>query len=131
MNPFLEQAGELLAAARRDQTTLRVLLKDADSPIEAELFHAQQAIEKAIKAVLVCHGVMFRRTHDLLELADITREHGIDVPVPADLLLRLGPYAVEFRYLGVRAPDVSPDEANTAVNAAVAWADGCVSALNR
>jgi HEPN domain-containing protein len=90
MNPQLEQARELLSAAQRDRLTLRILLGNPQSPLESMLFHAQQALEKGLKAVLVAHGVVFRRTHDLIELLE--------------------------------APDVSPDEAESAVLAAMEWA---------
>jgi len=123
MNPHLEQAAELLAAAHRDRTTFRILRRDEESPLEVMLFHAQQALEKSIKAVLVCHGVIFRRTHDLLELAGLADTSGIALPLARDLLLRLGPYAVEFRYLGVNAPDVSVVEAEAAIESAVMWVE--------
>ena len=43
----------------------------ADPPlVEDVAFHAQQAVEKAEKGLLVWHGVVFRKTHDLDELAD-------------------------------------------------------------
>jgi HEPN domain-containing protein len=45
-------------------------------------FHAQQAVEKALKAVLALVGVRFPRTHDLgflLELADGAMVHVPDV----------------------------------------------------
>jgi HEPN domain-containing protein len=129
MNPQIEQAQELLSAARRDRVTLRILLRDAESPLESMLFHAQQALEKGLKAVLVAHGVVFRRTHDLIELLDMAAANGIAVPVARDLLLRLAPYAVEFRYLGVKAPVVSPDEAETAVQAAMEWAESKIDAI--
>ena len=32
-------------------------------------FHAQQAVEKALKAVMCLRGLEYRRTHDLEELA--------------------------------------------------------------
>jgi HEPN domain-containing protein len=73
MNPQLEQARELLSAAQRDRLTLRILLGNPESPLESMLFHAQQALEKGLKAVLVAHGVVFRRTHDLIELLDMGR----------------------------------------------------------
>lgn len=60
-----DQAAELFAAARRDCVTYRILRRDAEAPLETTLFHAQQVAEKAIKAVLVQHGIVFRRTHDL------------------------------------------------------------------
>lgn len=126
MSPLLEQARELLSAARRDQKTLRVLVKDPESPLESELFHAQQAIEKAIKTALVCANVIFRRTHDLLALSELADTHGIAIPLPHDLLLRLGPYAVEFRYLSVRVPEVDIDEARIGVDTAIDWAESLI-----
>lgn len=33
-------------------------------------FHAQQTVEKAVKAVLVLHGIAFPRSHDLDFLLD-------------------------------------------------------------
>ena len=43
-------------------------------------FHAQQAVEKAMKAVLVLEGVAFPRTHDLEFLAARLRERRVDLP---------------------------------------------------
>ena len=117
-----EQAAELFAAAQRDRITFRILRRDAEAPHETTIFHAQQVAEKAIKAALVQHGIVFRRTHDLIELLDLASLHKIDVPVTRDMLVRLGPYAVEFRYLGVRAPEVGVEEADEAVASLVAWA---------
>lgn len=117
-----EQVQALLDAAGRDAVTLRILRQAPDAPREATLFHAQQAAEKALKAVLAGAGVIFRRTHDLLELAELARTNGLDVPVERELLARLAPYAVEFRYLGANAPEVSVDEAAAAVASLMDWA---------
>lgn len=117
-----EQAKEIFVAARRDRVTYRILRRDAESPLETTMFHAQQVAEKTIKAVLVRHGVIFRRTHDLIELLDLANAQGIEVPVARNLLLRLGPYAVEFRYLGVQAPEIGVEEADKAVASLMAWA---------
>lgn len=37
--------------------------------VEDALFHCQQAAEKAMKAFLASHDTIFRKTHDLDELA--------------------------------------------------------------
>jgi HEPN domain-containing protein len=123
MNPPIEEARELFAAGERDRVAFRILRRDAESPLEIVLFHAQQAIEKYLKAVLVSHGVMFRRTHDLLELRDLVEGAGIAVPVERPLLARLVPYAVDFRYLGVGAPEVSPEEAEHAIGTLRDWTE--------
>ena len=61
-------------------------------------FHAQQATEKALKAVLSRHGVEFRRTHDLALLLDLLQDRQLPPPPGADWLDELNPYAVEARY---------------------------------
>jgi len=118
----VEQAFELLAAAARDDVTFRILRRSGEAPAETTLFHAQQAIEQGMKAALVMSGVIFRRTHDLLELLDLVEAQQMRVPVERPLLARLAPYAVEFRYLGVVAPNVSLEEADTATTAVISWA---------
>lgn len=115
MSSHDEQAQALIEAAQRDRLTFQILLRDPESPLETTLFHAQQALEKGLKALLVRAGIIFPRTHDLLELRDLAVANGIVVPVSRDLLARLAPYAVEFRYLGVIAPEVGRDEANKAI----------------
>lgn len=122
LNPRREEAEQLLAAAQRDRTGFRILLRDAESPVEIVLFHAQQAVEKLIKAVFSLNGVTYRRTHDLAELNELAARNGIAVPIDRELLVRLGPYGVEFRYLGVKAPKVSLEEAETAVETLLTWA---------
>ncbi len=43
-------------------------------------FHAQQAAEKAIKAVYQLHGLQFKYTHDLDELINGLLTQGILIP---------------------------------------------------
>jgi HEPN domain-containing protein len=121
MSSHSEQAKALLDAAQRDLITLKVLLKDSESPIETTLFHAQQMHEKCVKAALVVAGVVFPRTHDLLELLEFANNSGLQLPASRDLMARLSPYAVEFRYLGVIAPTVALDEAWTSSKNLMAW----------
>lgn len=44
-----------------------ILLKD-ECPTDTVCFHAQQCVEKYLKAVLVLHGIPFPKTHDVAEL---------------------------------------------------------------
>jgi HEPN domain-containing protein len=73
-------------------------------------FHAQQAAEKSLKAVLIRHQVVFGKTHDIGQLLSLVE------PVAPDLRARtsgaeaLTPYAVASRYPGVEPP-VYRDEA--------------------
>lgn len=73
-------------------------------------FHAQQAVEKSLKAVLFTHLIEFRRTHNLPELASLLHQDGVEAPLSDDQLLWLNPFAVTFRYDEVQVPWVEPDE---------------------
>ena len=126
VNARLDEAGQLLAAAERDRRALVILSRDPEAPAEIALFLAQQALEKCIKAVLAIHGIVYRRTHDLLLLESLARDAALTLPVAHDLLARISPYAVEFRYLGSSAPAVSLIEAQAAVDAAVSWSTAAV-----
>ena len=61
-------------------------------------FNAQQAAEKALKAVCLTKGLDFPKTHSLVHLIDILELSGLDVPAnvrEADVLTQ---YAVQSRY---------------------------------
>lgn len=98
MTPQLEEAQRLVRLARRDAAACAALLHAADVDLAIACFHAQQSAEKALKAVLCLHGIEYRRTHDLEELAARVADAGAPAPVAEDDLRRLTPYAVEFRY---------------------------------
>lgn len=74
--------------------SLRSSVDEFRSPLA---FHAQQAIEKALKAVLVAEQIDFSRTHDLVDInGSLPSGWGLDFP--ADRLSRISAYAIEFRY---------------------------------
>jgi HEPN domain-containing protein len=64
------------------------------------VFHTQQAVEKAMKGFLACHGRVYRKTHNLVEIGEACA--AID-PTLEPLLRRaaeLTEYAWRFRYPG-------------------------------
>jgi HEPN domain-containing protein len=71
---------------------------------ESLCFHAQQAAEKGLKALLVHHGVTFPYTHDLAQLLTVCAELGIDVPPDLEDVATLTEYAVSARYPGTSEP---------------------------
>lgn len=120
-------ARELLALADDDLVAARAL-SEASEVSDAILgFHAQQAAEKALKAVLALRGIEFPFTHDLDGLAELCSASGI--PMPADLLDIgvLTPYGVRFRY-GPMDPGelVEPAAALALARCAVAWARAAI-----
>lgn len=74
------------------------LVVDGDGPYDTACFHAQQAIEKALKALLALYDQPIPRTHDLDELQRLCLT---TAPLPglADLdLTEVTDYAVLVRY---------------------------------
>jgi hypothetical protein len=61
----LDLARVLLARAVDDETLVRKVCSDADVADSIVGFHAQQAAEKLIKAVLAARGVTFVKSHAL------------------------------------------------------------------
>jgi len=115
-----------LLTARRDEQAFSTLADDPNLHDSLAGFHAQQAIEKALKAVLAHSGVSFRRTHDIAELLDMLEDAGLAAPPHADRLDELNPYAVEMRY-GLIEPS-GLDRAATArwVQDVIRWAGGII-----
>lgn len=112
----------LLDAAARDAVVLEKLCGDADVHDSILGFHAQQAIEKALKAVLVHAGIELRRTHDIAELLDAFADHGVALPPHADRVDELNPFAVAARY-GILDPGpLDRQAARVWVRETIAWA---------
>jgi HEPN domain-containing protein len=61
-------------------------------------FHAQQAVEKALKAWLCLVNEHVQRTHDLASLSAQLKGAGVSEVVDYDDLLDLTDFAVAFRY---------------------------------
>jgi hypothetical protein len=104
MPPRKQHVVLLLAKAAQDEYVLDKLLDDPDAPLEVFGFHAQQTAEKLLKAILSHAGIVYPRTHQLVELLDLAADHGLHLPAEAEELRHLTPYAVDFRY------DVLPGE---------------------
>src|SRR5215212_11441252 len=73
-------AEHLLRLARDDEAAARAML-DVGAVTDAIVgFHAQQAVEKALKAVLAFHDVEVPFTHDLAGLADLCATEAATLP---------------------------------------------------
>ena len=95
--------------ARRELGVL-IILVEGNAAQEAVGFHAQQALENALKGWISALDADYRSTHDLAELADIVRRHPAETATPAgERLSWLTAYAVRYRYAGAR--DVLRDQA--------------------
>ncbi len=115
---------EWLIHAQSDLKLARLGLNQDVLP-EQICFHAQQAVEKAIKSVLLFHKVDFPFTHDLQDLLEIFEIAGIPIPSELSDISVLTPYAVETRYPGYWG-EISEDDVSEAVSfaeKAINWAE--------
>ena len=72
--------------------------------LEDLCFDAQQAAEKAVKAVLIYLDVRFPYVHDLAQLLALIEQEGEGVPESVKRAAGLSNYAVETRYPGLAEP---------------------------
>jgi HEPN domain-containing protein len=90
--------------AEEDLFVIKHILKLENAPADICCFHAQQAIEKYLKAYLISKNVLFPKTHDLQLLVQLCIQIN---PIFNDILpqaLSLINYAVVPRY-----PDMLDD----------------------
>ncbi len=113
----------LLLKGRQDQYVVNRFLEDLSIPDEVIGFHAQQAVEKMIKAVLACRAIEYRRTHQLEELVTLLLDSKISYPPELSEAVALTPYAVEFRY------DLLPVHDDAAVPFDRQWAQRCIERI--
>ena len=93
-------------------------------------FDAQQAAEKALKAVLVLRAIDFPKTHNIRTLLTLLDPSGSESSPDILMAIRLTPYATVARYPGEAEP-VTEDEYPEAVALAervVRWAEQIISA---
>ena len=92
--------------------------------LENLCFHAQQAAEKTLKAVLIFLEIDFPRTHNIRTLLDLLPE-GVDVPQEVEESAILTDYAVESRY-PMNSEPVDDEEYRQVIGLAetvVSWAE--------
>jgi len=122
-----DEAAKWLEDARADLAIARIPLPRG-AKYEQLCFHAQQAVEKAMKAVLLKCGVDFPFTHNLQALIDLLPE-GLTHPLNLSDAVDLNPYAVTTRYPPGAEP-VTVREYRQALRTAesvLAWAESVIA----
>ena len=122
MTPELEEAHRLLRLALRDRDTFELLLPLPKATLAAIGFHAQQAVEKALKAVCVLRNIEVRRTHDLAALAQALVVDGTILPLPVDEFRTLNSFAVDYQYDDEITPSMTREQLTDVVTRVLAWA---------
>ncbi len=105
-----------LSYASSDLRAAHALLRDADHYPRQVCFLAQQAAEKAFKAILVLLQIEFPRTHDLDRLRELLPS-GMQIKTEFPQLYGLSIWAVEARYPG-NTPDALEIDAEEALRMA-------------
>ncbi len=116
----------------RSNIALAKATKPAEAFWEDLCFDAQQAAEKALKAVLVSKWVRPPKTHDIAQLIALLGDHGVEAPADIAEAAKLSRYAVDTRYPG--PPEATQEQHREAIALAervVRWAEGQVGKKKR
>ena len=121
-NPIPEDPREWLARAK---SSLRLAEMDVDGVLYEDLcYQAQQAAEKAIKAVFISHNIPYPYIHSINALLTILENGGVVIPERVWNTSTLSIYATDTRYPGFEP--VTKDEYIEAINfagEAVSWSE--------
>ena len=118
--------------ATEDVVALREFAANTEIADTVLGFHAQQAIEKWLKAVLARRAVNFEYTHDLRHLIGLIEDAGIDFPFDTPTVVRLTEYAVPLRYdEPLDADPLDRELAVKLVGEVSRWANGVLDAFGK
>jgi len=92
-----DHAKQLLDMPRKDHTALLHMLDKENFSDEVFGFHAQQAIEKALKAWIAVRGLVYPKSHDVSSLIKILLDDGQELSKFPDLE-DYTVFAVQYRY---------------------------------
>lgn len=129
-SPESLEVAELLA--RRAAVDLKVARKLSPDPEIDEGpvgFHAQQAVEKALKVALTLEEADFPKTHDIDFLVGLAGRHSIKVPEEIAATGWLTPWGTDFRYDDEPLQALNEDLALKVAADAVAWCEGLLTGV--
>ena len=93
----IDQAGKLLLMSSKDMKAMALMMSPESIDDEIFGFHAQQAVEKSLKAWIGVIGGTYSFTHDLWVLLMTLRELGCDIEKFQHFIM-LSPFAAQLRY---------------------------------
>jgi HEPN domain-containing protein len=101
---ILQLAKQWVEAAEDDyRNAEHTLTLQDDCPVRTVCFHAQQVIEKYLKALLIICSIPFPKTHDLLHIISLLPKN-IGIEFSFRDIDTVNHYAVEVRYPGHSEP---------------------------
>ena len=110
-DPLITLLREWLAKADNDLKTAAHTLKlGADCLTDTVCFHAQQCVEKYLKALLTYHQVEFPKTHNIQRLLILVSGANREGAEALNGARWLGPFGVDIRYPGDGAEMLPGDE---------------------
>lgn len=115
-------AQSLLEKAAGDEATLLALIESQEVPDEAIGLHAQQAVEKALKAALAFRGVRYPFTHDIDRLVELAQADGLVLSASLREAGQLTPWALAHRYESAPSPGAERKDMLALASEAVSWA---------
>lgn len=93
------------------QSAVRLMSGEEEALLDTAVYHCQQAAEKALKAYLTAHGVVFPKIHLLSPLLALCADIDDSFSQFDDAAEFLTPLATEFRYPGdILEPEPSDAE---------------------
>jgi HEPN domain-containing protein len=105
-----DDAGSWLRYAEENLRSARLLLEHG--LLNPCLQHAQQEVEKALKAILIARAIPVRRTHSIQALVNLLVTNGLPSGVTPEECNLLDAIYLPSKYpLGSALPDFDPDEA--------------------
>mgnify|MGYP001596119713 CR=1 FL=1 len=104
---WMSKAATDLRAGAHDLSAVPPILEDV-------VFHGQQAVEKALKALLTWNDCDFRKTHSIEELGEQCLRLDATLRPLIDRAAPLTEYAWKYRYPG-EPDEPTPDEAKDAL----------------
>ena len=107
MEEILEEVRRWIRKADDDLTVAKEMLNFQKRIPWVICFHAQQAVEKYLKAFLIFQQIDFRKTHDTSELLNLCIQADQNLEKLQNLKIeKLTYYTVESRYPGFYEPDL-------------------------
>lgn len=96
--PKAELVRSWLTKSQHDLGSARRLASEPAPYFDTAIYHCHQAAEKALKAFLVQHDIVFEKTHNLTMLVELCKEVEPEFKNLLDAASSLTPYATAFRY---------------------------------